>query len=241
MTAAPVAVGTTTSSSKSIARDQSASFDTDASQAKHQLHGQALFEALDKRSAGKLAGWIGELAQNPHYTNTHPWPKLEEEDPAAQIMEASTLAPVVLPHIVVALVNEFPKWQRGQDWNSCLRIGSGTFGWALHITERLRFTKGEAGLPARAILDATADAEILTKLTGEQVRLSQAQIDPPPGTRHIAIRTGKRYGKMSLTTKRKDGKENRDLGRAIAEARYILREEDPDGQARAAQDGARAD
>jgi hypothetical protein len=147
-------------------------------------------------------------------------------------MEALTLAPVVLPHILVALVSELTKWQRGQAWNSCLRIGPGTHGHALYITERLRFSPGEAGLPARAVLDATADAEILSRLFGEQIQMEQADIDPPPGTRHIAIRTGKRYGKMSLTTRRKDGSPNRDLARAIAEARYILREEDPEGEAR---------
>lgn len=208
---------------------------TDAAQAKKQLHGLELFNALNKRAGGQLANWIAELSQDGRYTNTHPWYELEEEDDAAQELEAATLAPVVLPHILVALIRELVRWQRGQAWNSCLRVGPGAHGQALYITERRHFTPGEDGLPARAILDATADAEILTRLTGEQIQLVQADITPPPGTRHLAIRTGKRYGKMSLTTKRKDGSPNRDLQRAIAEARYILREEDPDGEARTAQ------
>jgi hypothetical protein len=46
-----------------------------------------------------------------------------------------------------------------------------------------------------------------------------AEVDPPPSTRHLAVRTGKRYGKTSLTAQH-----GRDLARAIAECRYLLRE-----------------
>jgi len=204
---------------------------TDASQAKRQLHGLELFVALDQRSGGRLADWIAELAQDARYTNTHPWHELDEDDPAALEHEAASLAPVVLPHILVALLSELVKWQHGQPWNSCLRIGPGAHGYALSITERRSFSPSEQGLPARAILDATADAELLSRLFGEQIALEQADIEPPPGTRHIAVRTGKRYGKVSLTAKRKDSSPNRDLQRAIAEARYLLRELDPNGNA----------
>jgi hypothetical protein len=38
------------------------------------------------------------------------------------------------------------------------------------------------------------------------------------------VRTGKRYGKTSLTARH-----SRDLARAIAECRYLLRNPDPDG------------
>lgn len=207
---------------------------TDASQARQQRHGQELFNALDKRCGGQLANWTAELAQDPRYTNTHPWYELEEDDPAALENEAASLAPVVLPHILVALLQEREKWLRGQTWNSCIRIGPGTHGWALYLSERRTFTPGENGLPARAVLDATADAEILSRLTGEQIQLVQSEIDPPPGTRHLAIRSGKRYGKTSLCAIRKDGSRP-DLKRAIAEARYILRQEDPDGQEHQAQ------
>lgn len=202
---------------------------TDASQAKHQLHGLDLFNALNRRSGGQLTNWIAELSQDARYTNTHPWHDLEEDDPAAQELEALTLAPVILPHILVALLHELVKWQRGHAWNSCLRIGPGTQGWALYLSERRRFTPGELGMPARAILDATADAEILGLLFGEEIALQQAEITPPPGTHHVAVRTGKRYGKVSLTLQRKDDRPNRDLQRAIAEARYILRDLDPEG------------
>lgn len=52
----------------------------------------------------------------------------------------------------------------------------------------------------------------------------RAEVAPPPNTRHIAGRTGKCYGKTSLTARHR-----RDLARAIAECRYLLRELDPDG------------
>lgn len=39
----------------------------------------------------------------------------------------------------------------------------------------------------------------------------------PPNTRHVAVRTGKRYGKTSLTARY-----GRDLARAIAECRERL-------------------
>jgi primase-polymerase (primpol)-like protein len=206
---------------------------TDQAQAKRPVHGLDLFNALDRRCGGQLANWLGELAQDSRYTNTHPWHNLEEDDPAALAAEADSLAPVVLPHIVAALLAELVKWQRGAKWNSCLRIGPGPHSWALFLSERLRFTPGEQGLPARVILDATADAEILSRLFGEQVQLSQAQIDPPPGTRHLAVRTGKRYGKTSLCATRRDGKRP-DLARAIAEVKFVLRELDPTGEALAA-------
>ncbi len=214
---------------------------TDAMQAREQLHSLDLFDALDRRCNGQLQNHLGELAQDPRNINTHPWIDLEENDPAAAALEATELAPVVLPHIVVALINEISKWQRGQPWNSRLRIGPGSNGWSLYISERLAFTPGEQGIPARALLDATADSELLERIfrtaTGksEPIQTIISQVEPPPGTRHIAVRTGKRYGKVSLTAKRHNGKANESLRRAIAETRYLLRDLDPDDQARDAQ------
>jgi hypothetical protein len=57
------------------------------------------------------------------------------------------------------------------------------------------------------------------------VAVECAEVEPPPNTRHIAVRTGKRYCKTSLTARH-----GRDLARAIAECRYLLRELDPDGR-----------
>ncbi len=207
---------------------------TDAAQAHTPLHGQDLFAALNQRSGGQLANWIGELAQDGRYTNTHPWAELDEEDPAAIDYQAYSLAPVALPHLLKALMAELAKWQRGEPWNSCLRIGPGAHGWALYITERLDFIAGEDGqLPTRAILDATADAEILSLRFHERIELVKGEIEPPPGTRHIAVRSGKRYGKTSLCARRKNGSRP-DLQRVIAECRYILRDVDPEGEALAA-------
>lgn len=209
---------------------------TDAAQAKTALHGLGLFNVLNQRSGGHLANWIGELAQDPRYTNTHPWVELEEDDDDPTVADAAalTLAPVALPHLLKALMAELVKWQHGQEWNSCLRVGPGPHGWAIFLTERLDFTPGESGqLPARAILDATADAEILSLRFHQQIELVKGEIEPPPGMRHIAVRTGKRYGKTSLCTRRKDNKPNTSLARVIAEGKYLLSDLDPDGEARA--------
>src|ERR1051326_6357006 len=45
----------------------------------------------------------------------------------------------------------------------------------------------------------------------------RADVEPPPNTRHNAVRTGKRYGKTSLTARH-----GQDLARAIAECREPL-------------------
>ena len=65
----------------------------------------------------------------------------------------------------------------------------------------------------------TGDAELLARLSEMEITRLCAEVDPPPNTRHIAVRTGKRYGKTSLTARH-----GRDLARAISECRYLLRE-----------------
>jgi hypothetical protein len=74
-------------------------------------------------------------------------------------------------------------------------------------------------MPPQALLDGTGDAELLALLFEMDVTMLRAEVDPPPNTRHIAVRTGKRYGKTSLTAWH-----GRDLARAIAECRCLLRE-----------------
>ena len=84
-------------------------------------------------------------------------------------------------------------------------------------------------LPPRVLLDATADEELLARLFEARVAVERAEVEPPPNTRHIAVRTGKRYDKTSQTAQH-----GRDLARAIAECRYLLRELDLEGTERAA-------
>lgn len=200
------------------------------------LHGRGFFEALNQLCGGRLAAWLAELRQDSHYSRTHPWPTLDEDDDMAQQWVVEQMLPVVFPHIFVALDREQLKWQSGTDWNSYLRVGKGREGWALFITEPLQFSSDDEGnLPARAVLDATApDEEILSLVLGAKVEIHRAEVAPPPGTRHIAMRLGKRYGLTSLcaTPHDKDnGKPlpNRYMLRAVAEIRYLLRELDPDG------------
>ncbi|MGH2478032.1 MAG: hypothetical protein ACRDHW_00025 [Ktedonobacteraceae bacterium] len=213
---------------------------TDCSQGGQEIHGRALFTDLNRRCLWQLRNWIGELAQDARNLDTHPWTELEEENDMAQQWEIEQMAPIVLPHILVALISELVKWERKRDWNSRLRIGRGPRGWALYLTEPLTFSAGEDGnIPARVVLDATApDEDILSHVLGERVEIQRAEVTPPPGTRHLAVRTGKRYGLVSLTaTPHVNGVPvpNKALLRAAAEIRYLLRELDPDGEIQRAQ------
>lgn len=79
------------------------------------------------------------------------------------------------------------------------------------------------------MLDGTGDAELLALLFETSVTMLSAEVAPSPDTRHIAVRTDKRYGKTSLAARH-----GRDLARAIAECRYLLGELYPEGTARAA-------
>jgi len=208
------------------------------------LHGRALFEALDKRcgdGGGQLAAWLAALQHDTRATNLHPATDLSIHDPLA-LEKARKLPPVVLPHIWHGLYGELLKWQRGGEWNSRLRIGPFRQGeWALHITTPLQFGQRDGEpLPPRVLLDATADAEILSHLFGCPVDIQREDVAPPPHTRHVAVRTGKRYGKVSMTPPRSgDGDAEqmswqRSVARAAAEIRYLLRELDPRGEELAA-------
>jgi hypothetical protein len=96
---------------------------------------------------------------------------------------------------------------------------------ALYLTQPRRFGARDTGmLPPQALLDGTGDEELHALLFEMDITMLRAEVDPPPNTRHLAVRTGKRYGKTSLTAQH-----GRDLARAIAECRYLLRELDPDG------------
>jgi hypothetical protein len=200
---------------------------TDAAQAKTSLTGRTLFDALNRRCHGQLVAWLGALCQHPDVTDPHPWPGgLDIMDPnAAQI--AASLPPVVLPQLWRALAQELVRWHAQGDWNSRLRIGQigKDAEMALYLTSARRFGAPATGmLPPQTLLDGTGDEELHALLFEMDITMLRAEVDPPPNTRHIAVRTGKRYGKTCLTARH-----GRDLARAIAECRYLLRELDPDG------------
>ena len=200
---------------------------TDAAQAKRPLTGRALFDALDKRCHGQLAAWLGAMCQAPEVTDPHPWPGGLDIFDANAAQVAAALPPVVLPQLWRALAQELSRWQRGGDWNSRLRIGQQRRGpeMALYLTQPRRFGAPATGmLPPQALIDGTGDEELLALLFEMDILMLRAQVDPPPNTCHLAVRTGKRYGKTSLTARH-----GRDLARAIAECRYLLRELDSDG------------
>jgi hypothetical protein len=66
--------------------------------------------------------------------------------------------------------------------------------------------------------DGTGDEELLALLWEMEILMLRAEVDPPPNTRHIAVRTGKRYGKTSLTAHH-----GRDLARATAQVPLTAR------------------
>ena len=204
---------------------------TDCAQSHTPLYGKALFDALNEKLHGKLPETLGILDSNAYNRNARPYVELDPNDPEEE-GRIQNLAPVLMPHLLRAFMSELVRWQHGQEWNSCLRVGAshGT-EYRLYITEPLQFVPDKEGhVPPVVLLDATADEEVHSRLFGRKINIARADIGPAPGTQHIAVRTGKRYGKTSLTTKRKDGKPNRDLQRAIAEVRYQLNKLDPDGE-----------
>ena len=198
-----------------------------------QLHGRALLDRLNQHCDAQLPAWLGALQHDPRATDPRPWPHIELDDSHA-LDHATRLHPIVLPHVWGGLVRDLPAWQRGSDYNSCLRIGPATVAgeWALHITEPLQITRnGKHALPPLVVLDATADEELLARLLDAPIHISREEITPPPHTRHIAVRTGKRYGKVSQAA----GKYHvRELARTIAECRFLLDEIDPDSLERGA-------
>jgi len=123
----------------------------------------------------------------------------------------------VLPQLWLALALELLRWHTQGDWNSRLRSGQTWSGpeMALHLTSARCFGTGAKGVPPpRGLLDATGDEELLALLFEMEVAMVRAEDDPPPNTRYIAVRTGMRFGKTSLTARH-----GRDLARAIAECR----------------------
>ncbi len=198
-------------------------------------HGLDLYTILDTSTGSTLYDLMSRLRNDRKYANTRPHSKIKTDDPQAE-EQAANLTPVVLPHLISALDQELFKWDegRGTQWNSRLRLGNGSHGYALYITEPLTFTPGDNGLPVRVILDATADEELLSLHMGEEITLERAHVDPPQGMQHIAVRTGKRYGKTSLcfdATKPRERQKSREanIKRVVAECRYLLHEYDPDG------------
>jgi hypothetical protein len=187
-------------------------------------HGRRIFDALDIHLAphGGLVNVLGRVIRDPRTTDTRPWADVGDDLDAAL-----ALPKIALPWLVTALVNELPRWQRGGEWNSLIRIGpgAGSGAWALHVTTPRAF---HGGIGPLFVMDATADPDLVGRLLGRPVVTHRATITPPPGMRHIAVRTGVRYGKRALTASH-----GRDRNRAIAQALYLLTEADPDGSVRA--------
>lgn len=207
-----------------------------------QVHSRELMNAVNQAANGRLYDLVVQLRNNPRHNNERPMVDINLYDEESR-RQATNLPPVILPHLINAFDRELLKWDQGNgpDWNSYLRIGPSPRGYALFVTNPLRFGQQEdKELPPRIILDATADEELLQLLLkDEQVEIHRAHVKTPDTLLHVAVRTGKRYGKRALCTKRRrreDGSQpvNLDLKRAIAECRFLLARYDPDGSKAAA-------
>jgi hypothetical protein len=211
-------------------------------QSQQQVHSRELMNAVNQAANGRLYDLVVQLRNNPRYNNERPMVDINLYDEESR-RQAANLPPVIIPHLINAFDRELLRWNQGTgpDWNSYLRIGPTPRGYALFVTNPLRFgQQGDKELPPRIILDATADEELLQLLLkDEQVEIRRAQVKTPDTLLHVAVRTGKRYGKRALCIKRRrrdDGSqpENLDLKRAISECRFLLARYDPDGSKTAA-------
>jgi hypothetical protein len=188
------------------------------------LRGKSFFDTLDRHCQGFLAAWIGALVKDDRAVNTHPYTSAVDIYEADAMERAKDLPRVTLPYIMQALIAELPKWLSGDAWNSNIQVIPTHGSALLRITEPLRF--GGKKHPPIIIADATADEELVRRLMRVPVHLVPADITPPAHMQHIAIRTNKRYGKVSMTFEQNE----RYRARVIAEVRYLLKELDPDGQ-----------
>ncbi len=212
------------------------------------IRGKAVFDAIDKISNGHLANWLGVLHS---YYECKPVMSLDIDQGQESAMKFCERMPhVILPHIIKGFTDELVKWQRGKEWNSCIRIGPAKCGEgnSLYITEVRKFKKcvkrdtllekleeGEEPekipLPPIVLLDATADKEIHGRIFEAGIDIHRIEMQPAPGTQHIAVRTGKRYGKVSLTTRKKDETASNHLIITIKQCKYLLKKLDPTGSA----------
>jgi hypothetical protein len=185
------------------------------------VQGKDFFDTLDQHTGGRLAWLVKELAGDAALTNAHPTLDIDLDEPDA-LDRVRGRGPVILPRLVRGLERELPRWLGGGEWNSRLHVLNGR----LHLLEPRRFSLAEGEVLPLAILDATADGMLLSLLLGGPVCVERGEIEPPPGMRHIAVRTGKRYPKYSLTeAKHKE----ESLARVVKEVRYLLDRLDPRG------------
>jgi len=207
---------------------------TEAEGSQTQLTGMELYNALDRHCANNLLAMLAIIRNDKRYddlSKTYPWfpvdlQAMTNEEKLAKIDDKLK---VTVPHLMVAMLQEVIQWQRGTHFNSVIRLGSyqqGEGEYAYHITYK-RMPSEEIG--PLTILDATADDTIARLYFSKSVEIVRPEVIPPPSMKHIAIRTGKRYGKIAMT--QEDGHE---LNRAKKHALYLLKDLDPTGELRRA-------
>ena len=161
---------------------------------------------------------MGTLHNEYHATDAHPWPKSLEDD--ADVPE------VVLPVLFYAALDELVKWQRGEDYNSCLRIVVSKQKRAtlfITTTRRINTTNQDGHRRAIGMADATANRAILERWYGGEVVIDRPEVKPPSHTRHYHV-----HERCSKTSMQQD--HGRDLARAIRKLRFFLKQVDPQGE-----------
>lgn len=189
---------------------------------KKPVHGKPFFDHMDK--SNQLMNWMGYMIKR--YSNTLPKTGIDlDNELYDELTHIHNKPDVILPHLIKAMAAEIVKWQSGKDWNSRISIRRNASGEvAIYITEprQLLAPKGEQ-FPTFIHLDASVDEEIHSKLFERELKILRTPINPAPGTKHLAVRNTKRYGKKSQETRLKDGSINEALKKTIKEAKYMLR------------------
>lgn len=159
------------------------------------LHGKALMDTLERHCGGALTAMLDHISRL--------W--VMDERPKVtcdvDVREAEAHGKVIVPFIVAALREDLPKWRRGGDWNSRTHISASEHDVAMHILTPRQFRRDTTPWPY-AILDATADEDLLVRIVGHPVTLQRHDITPPPQTRHIAVRIRKQDGSLKRYSKR---------------------------------------
>lgn len=192
-------------------------------QAHGTLHGKTLVDALNAHMNESLAFRLEQASAVPGLWDERP--KVHEE---ADIEYAEQEGAVIVPYLMQWLREDLPKWQQGSEWNSRARVTLQGRRPVFQLQTPLRPAAGNK----LAILDATANVEVLSRLLGQPVQVERQEVIPPPRMRHVGVRIRRpngsiqRYGKSSLV----DGPHaERTRDRVVREAQHLLARENPDG------------
>jgi primase-polymerase (primpol)-like protein len=208
-----------------------------------ELTSAELFQAVEriaKQQGQSLEGWLISLSQHGEYTNTHPYEEIDPDDPYS-LMQVGTLPQLCLPYIVRTMLAELEEWQyyraSGEKWNGHLGINLTAKGYAVSVTEMPVLPKDENGrTPFAVFSDGTIKKKYVSlayNIPENAISEDREQLPVAPETRLIEPSNSPRYGKTDLMREKTDPQTGNtiypDRNRAIAQARYLLKKQDPSG------------